>query len=54
MNDLQDDSSCPVRLKLDTGHTRKETKGKGKQADSRTLLEALAQAIDGTNEEEAV
>lgn len=29
-------------------------KGKGKQNSSRTLLEALAQAIDGTNEDEAV
>lgn len=29
-------------------------KGKGKQESSRTLLEALAMAIDGTNQEEAV
>lgn len=39
---------------IDIGRTQKEPKGKGKQQDSRTLLEALAQAIDGTNEEDAV
>lgn len=35
-------------------HKRKEEKGKGKQATSRTLLEALAKAIDSTNKEEVV
>lgn len=41
-----------IGIKL--AHRRKEEKGKGTQPKSRTLLEALAKAIDSTNEEEAV